>query len=162
MPPASLPPLANCALGASTIVYPANWFTLPSPSTAACRYFSSAPITTPPDPATLITGVMIVQDPAASYADALTAATNPTAWNVLANVPVTVSGLPATRIEATSTAGVPGVPVGTTRYGYLISVSGKGVWLETAGTAADAAFATAKSVVDLMASQSTLVVPIPF
>jgi hypothetical protein len=161
VPPASLPPLANCALGASTIVYPATWFTLPSPSTAACRYFSSAPITTPPDPATLITGVMIVQDPAASYAEALTAATNPTAWNVVTNVPVTLSGLPATLIEAKSTAGVPGLPVGTTRYGYLIEVTGKGVWVETAGLATDPAFSTNKSVVNLMVSQSTIVVPIP-
>ena len=64
---------------------------------------------------------MIKSDPAATYDAALAAATNPTAWNVLTNKPVTVSGLPATLIEATSTAGSPGVPAGSTRYGYLIN-----------------------------------------
>ena len=147
---------------ATTIVYPAAWHTLPPPSTGACRYFSAAPITTPPDPATLVTGVMIVPDAAATYADALTAATNPTAWNVLKNEAVTVSGLPATRIEATSTAGVPGFPVGLTRYGYLIDIAGLGAWIETGGTVTDASFGTSMSVVDLMASQSTIVPPVPF
>ena len=134
-PPASIPPTASCALtlppstAGATIVYPANWFTVTAPPTAACRYFDPAPITVPADPTTLKTAVMIQADPAATYQAALTAATNPTAWNVLTNQPVTVSGLPATRIQATSTAGTTGFPVGTTRYGYLINVGGRGVWI---------------------------------
>ena len=55
---------------------------------------------------------MIPVDTTTSYADALAAATEPTAWNVLQNESATVSGLPATRIEATSTAGSPGFPAG--------------------------------------------------
>jgi heat shock protein HslJ len=160
-PPASLPPLANCALGPSTIVYPASWFTLPAPSTAACRYFSPAPITAAPAPGAPITGIVITTDPAATYAEALTAATNPTAWNVLTNQAVTLSGFPATRIQATSTAGVPQFPADSTRYGYLIDVGGRGVWIQTGGTVGDAAFATRMTVVNLMASQSTIVPPIP-
>ena len=116
-PPASIPPTATCQLTippatqAATIVYPANWFTVTAPPTAACRYFDPAQITVPADPSTLKTAVMIQADPAASYQAALTAATNPTAWNVLTNQPVTVSGLPATRLQATSTAGTTGFPV---------------------------------------------------
>ena len=72
---------------------------------------------------------------------------------------MTVSGLPATRIQATSTAGTSGFPVGTTRYGYLINVGGRGVWIETSGTVGDAAFTTNMSVVDLMAAESTFTAP---
>ena len=164
-PPASIPPTATCQLTvppatqAATIVYPANWFTVTAPATAACRYFDPAQITVPADPSTLSTAVMIQADPAASYQAALTAATNPTAWNVLTNQPVTVSGLPATRIQATSTAGSTGFPVGTTRYGYLINVGGRGVWIQTSGTVGNAAYATNMSVVDLMASKSTFPAP---
>ena len=164
-PPASIPPTATCQLTvppatqAATIVYPANWFTVTAPPTAACRYFDPAQITVPADPSTLKTAVMIQADPAATYQAALTAATNPTAWNVLTNQPVTVSGLPATRIQATSTAGSTGFPVGTTRYGYLINVGGKGVWIQTSGTVGDAAYTTNMSVVDLMASKSTFPAP---
>jgi hypothetical protein len=156
-----LPPLANCALGTSTIAYPASWFTLPAPSTAACRYFSPAPIAAAPAPGAPITGIVIATDPAATYAEALTAATNPTAWNVLTNQAVTLSGFPATRIQATSTAGIPQFPADSTRYGYLIDIGGRGVWIETGGTLTDAAFTTRMSVVDLMASQSTIVTGIP-
>ena len=115
------------ATGSATVVYPANWHTVTAPPTAACRYFDPAAITVPADPSTLTTAVMIKSDPAATYDAALAAATNPTAWNVLTNKPVTVSGLPATQIEATSTAGSPGVPAGSTRYGYLINVRASGL-----------------------------------
>jgi heat shock protein HslJ len=166
VPPASLPPVANCALNVvvggvstqiATIVYPADWNTVAAPPTLACRYFDPEPITVPADPTTLTTAVMVKADLTITYADALAAATNPTAWNVLAQAPVTVAGLPATRIEATSTAGTPGYPVGVTRYAYLID-AGRPVWFETSGTVGDAAYDTNKSVVDLMASQSTLIV----
>ncbi len=164
-PPASLPVTATCTVVASTnatvatIVYPASWHTLTAPPAQACRYFDPNPITVPADPATLVTAVMIKSDPTASYTDALTAATNPTAWNVLVNQPVTVSGLPATRIEATSTAGSDGVAVGQTRYAYLIDAGGHPVWIETIGTVGDAAFNTNVTVVNLIASQSTIMVP---
>jgi hypothetical protein len=140
----------------ATIVYPADWNTVASPPTLACRYFDPEPITVPADPATLTTAVMVKADLTSTYQAALTAATNPTAWNVLTQQSVTVAGLPATRIEATSTAGSPGYPVGTTRYGYLIDAGGRPVWFETSGTAGSAAYNTNKSVVDLMASESTL------
>ena len=99
---------------------------------------------------------MIQTDPASTYEAALAAATNPTAWNVLKNQSVTVSGLPATLIEATSTTGSPGVPEGSTRYGYLINVGGRPAWIETVGTAGDATYTTNTSVVDLMAAESTI------
>ena len=156
-----MPPTATCALtlpgaATATIVYPSDWNTVTAPPASACRYFDPQPITVPADPATLVTAVMIKADPAATYQDALAAATNPTAWNVATNEPVTVAGLPATRIEATSTAGSPGYPAGTTRYGYLIDVGGTGAWMETTATTADATSTTNKSVVDLMASESTI------
>jgi heat shock protein HslJ len=166
-PPASLPPVATCALivptnvTVATISYPADWFTVTQPATVACRYFDPAPITVPTDPATLTTAVMIKADPAVSYQDALTAATNTTAWNVITNQPVTVSGLPATRLQTTSTAGSPGYPVGVTRYGYLIDLGGLAVWIETSGTVGSAAYSTNMSVVDLMASQSIFFAPVP-
>jgi len=143
------------ATGSATVVYPANWHTVTAPPTAACRYFDPAAITVPADPSTLTTAVMIKSDPAATYDAALAAATNPTAWNVLTNQAATVSGLPATLIEATSTAGSPGVPAGSTRYGYLINAGGHPVWIETVGTAGDATYTSNKSVVDLMAAEST-------
>ena len=74
---------------------------------------------------------------------------------MLTNEPVTVSGLPATQIEATSSAGSPGVPAGSTRYGYLIN-AGHAVWIETVGTVGNATYTSNKSVVDLMAAESTL------
>ncbi len=74
---------------------------------------------------------------------------------MLKNQSVTVSGLPATLIEATSTAGSPGVPAGSTRYGYLINV-GHAVWMETVGKVGDATYTSNTSVVDLMAAESTL------
>lgn len=161
-PPASEPPTATCTLtnvagtGSATVVYPSAWNTVTAPPAAACRYFDPAPITVPADPSTLTTAVMIKADPAATYDAALAAATNPTAWNVLTNKPVTVSGLPATLIEATSTAGSPGVPAGSTRYGYLINVGGHPAWIETVGTVGDATYTSNKSVVDLMAAESTI------
>jgi hypothetical protein len=141
--------------GSATVVYPANWNTVTAPPEAACRYFDPKPITVPADLSTLTTAVMIKGDEASTYDAALAAATNPTAWNVLKNQSVTVSGLPATLIEATSTAGVPGVPAGSTRYGYLIN-AGHAVWMETVGKVGDAAYTTNTSVVDLMAAESTI------
>ena len=104
---------------------------------------------------------MIKYDATATYADALTSATNPTAWNVSVNQPATVGGLPATRLEATSTAGSDGVPVGQTRYGYLIDAGGHPVWIETIGTVGNATYNTNVQVVNLIASQVTITPPAP-
>lgn len=165
-PPPSIPPLAQCTIpGASgaavlaTISYPSAWHTVTAPPTLACRYFDPNPITVPADPTTLDTAVEIASDPTVTYDDALTAATNPTAWNVITNVPVTISGLPAVRLQATSTAGTPDVPVGATRYGYLIDAGGHPVWIATVGTAGDPAFVSDSLVVDVMASKSTITPP---
>ena len=100
---------------------------------------------------------MIKADPTASYSDALTAATNPTAWNVTVNQPATVAGLPAQRIEATSTAGSDGIAVGQTRYGYLVDAGGLPFWIYTVGTVGDATYNTNVTVVNLIASQVTIV-----
>ena len=83
----------------ATIVYPADWFTVATPPNLACRYFDPAEITVPADPTTLTTAVMIKTDPLGTYTDALAAATDPANWTVATNEAVTVSGLPATRIE---------------------------------------------------------------
>jgi heat shock protein HslJ len=163
-PPASVPPTATCTLNATTggttvpaaiVSYPANWFTVTSPANLACRYFDPAQITVPSDPSTLQTAVMIQTDPASTYEAALAAATNPTAWNVLQQQPATVGGQPATKIEATSTAGSQGYPPGVTRYGYLLNVAGKAAWIVTSGTLGSAAYTTNTQVVDLMASKVT-------
>ncbi len=70
-----------------------------------------------------------------------------------------MSGLPATKIEATSTAGSAGIPVGSTRYGYLIDYGGRPAWIVTSGKIGNTGYATKMSVVDLIASQSTITVP---
>lgn len=161
VPPASMPPTATCQLVipssvSISVVYPANWFTTTEPTTIACQYFDPAAITVPADPATLKTAVMIKADPATTYQDALTAATNPADWTVLTNEPVTIGGLPATRLQATATISTPEVSAGATRYGYLIDAAGHPLWIETTGTVGDATYTTNMSVVDLIASQSTL------
>lgn len=167
VPPQSVPPTATCQLSVTsngatvpvaTIVYPASWNTVTAPPTAACRYFDPDPITVPADPSTLTTAVMIKGDPASTYEDALAAATNPTAWNVTTEKPVTLpGGLQATQIEATSTAGSPGFPAGTSRYGFLLDIGGKPAWIETSGTAGTSEYQTNVSVVNLMASKSTFI-----
>jgi heat shock protein HslJ len=161
-PPASVPPVATCDLSAGTggptvkVAYPADWNTVTTPPAAACRYFDPAPITVPADLATLTTAVMIKSNPGSTYQAALSAATNPTAWNVLRNESATVLGLPATLVEATSSAGSPGYPAGSTRYGYLIDVAGAPAWIETVGTVGSTAYTTNTSVVDLIAAESTI------
>ena len=164
-PPASMPPVATCALtvepslAVATIVYPADWYTVTQPPTVACRYFDPAEIKVPADPATLTTAVMVTADLTVPYADALAAATDPANWTVLMNEPVTDSGLPATRVEATSTSDASGFPAGITRYGYQIDLGGGSAWIETSGTVGDPTYVEYMSVVDLIASQSTITPP---
>ena len=164
-PPASVPPTATCELivptdvTLATITYPANWNTLASPETLACRYFDPQPIVVPADPATLTTAVMIKADQTETYEELLTAATDPAAWTVLRNQPVTISGLPARRIEATSVADSSGYPVGVTRFSYLIDLGERAAWIETSGTLGDETYVANTVVVSLMASQSTFTPP---
>jgi heat shock protein HslJ len=164
-PSGSLPPIATCTLTAAGVVasariaYPAAWFTVAAPPNLACHVFDPAPITVPADPSTLVTAVQLTVDPSLSFAAALASATNLTAWNVLVNEPATAAGLPAQRIEATSTVGSPGFPPGATRYGYLINLGAASAWIQTSGTVGQATFVTNSSVVDLMAAQSTIVRP---
>ncbi len=165
VPPASIPPTATCQLVipssvAITVVYPETWFTTTTPTTIACQYFDPAAITVPTDPANLKTAVMIKADTSTTYQDALAAATNPADWTVLTNEPVTIGGLPATRLQATAKISTPEVSAGATRYGYLIDSAGHPLWIETSGTVGDATFTTNMSVVDLIVSQST-VTPTP-
>ena len=164
-PPSPLPSTTSCAITGTagsqvaTIVYPADWFTVTEPASAACRNFSPTPITVP-DPSVVGTAVSIVEQPLVPYANAVASATDPTVWTVTANVPVTISGLPATRVEATSTSTASGYPVGTTRYAYLIDLgTGGTAAIQTSGTAGDPAYAENVSVVDLMASSSTFTAP---
>jgi hypothetical protein len=100
---------------------------------------------------------MIVTDATTSYEDAITAATNSTAWNVLINQPATVGGNPATLIEATSTTGSPGVAVGQTRFAYIVNVGGNAASIQTVGTVGDATFNTNAGVTTLIASQVVFV-----
>jgi heat shock protein HslJ len=162
-PPASLPPVAECAIPGpsgtvlATITYPRAWFTVAEPPEIACRYFDPAEIVIPADPATVTAAVSIV-GAGASYADAVTAATDPVAWDVLDQAAVTVSGLPATFVEATSTSDAAGVPVGTTRYAYIIDYSVlTAVVIQTQGVVDDATYDTNTSVVDLIAAESTII-----
>ena len=160
-PPPSAGPTSTCTLtspsGAqlATIAYPQAWHTLSAPPQAACRYFDPNPISVPTDPGTLDAAVTVRPD-VASYDDAVAAATDAANWNVLQSTQVTVSGLPATLVEATSTAAESGTPVGTTLYQYIIDYGASGTLsIQTSGTAGDAAYEANTQVVDQMAQAST-------
>ena len=85
------------------------------------------------------------------YQDAVADATDPASWEVLQSTPVTVSGLPATLVEATATASG-----GATSYSYIIDFGDGGtVSIATSGTIASPEYVTNTSVVDLMAAEST-------
>ena len=164
-PPASAPPSATCALtgpsGAqlASVVYPQSWYTLTEPADAACRYFDPNPISVPTEPGTVAAAITIRPD-AAAYDDAVLAATDPANWTVVQSVPVTVSGLAATRIEATSIAPESGTPVGITLYSYIIDYGPAGtLTIQTSGTAGDSVYVANTLVVNLMAQASTFTPP---
>ena len=109
----------------------------------------------PTDPGTLDAAITVRPD-VTSYDDAVAAATDAANWNVLQSTQVTVSGLPATLVEATSTAAESGTPVGTTLYQYIIDYGASGTLsIQTSGTAGDAAYEANTQVVDQMAQAST-------
>jgi hypothetical protein len=160
-----MPPSATCALTSpsgtplATIVYPQAWHTLSEPPEAACRYFDPNPISVPTEPGTVDAAIAVKPD-VALYDDAVLAATDPANWTVLQSVPVTLSGLPATRVEATSIAVESGTPVGTTLYSYIIDYGPAGtLTIQTSGTAADPAYVANTAVVTLMAQASTFTPP---
>ena len=164
-PPASAPPSATCVLtgqsGAqlASIVYPQSWYTLTEPADAACRYFDPNPISAPTEPGTVAAAITVRPD-AAAYDDAVLAATDPANWTVIQSVPVTVSGLPATRIEATSIASESGTPVGVSLYSYIIDYGVAGtLTIQTSGTAGDSTYVANTLVVNLMAQASTFTPP---
>ena len=69
---------------------------------------------------------------------------------------MTVSGLQATLVEATSTTAESGTPVGTTLYQYIIDYGAGGTLsIQTSGTAGDAAYPANTQVADQMAQAST-------
>jgi len=108
---------------------------------------------------TLEVAVTIRLEANVSYADAIAAATDPSAWDVASSTAYTVAGFPATLVEATSTDASSGVPVGSTRYAYFLDIGANGTAvIGTTGTAGDA-FDANTATVDLIASQSTVSAP---
>jgi hypothetical protein len=143
----------------ASIAYPQEWHTVPPPSTSACHYFDSNPISLPSDGSAPDVAVTVQAD-VSSYGAAVAAATDPANWTVVQNVEATVSGLEATLVEATSTAAESGTPVGTTLYSYIIDYGGSGtVTIQTSGTSGDAEYTASTQVADLMAQASTFTPP---
>jgi heat shock protein HslJ len=154
--PSAPPTAAFCELkttGGATvaqIAYPGTWFTVSTPANLSCQYFDPAPITVPADPATLTTAIQAsVTD--TTYADAVTAATDTTAWTVQQQTQLTLDNLPATMVAATAASDAAGIPAGTSRVAYLVDVGAAGtVTLWTAGTAGDESFADYAAILSLM------------
>ena len=96
-------------------------------------------------------------DATATYTDALTSAQLHTAWERANAGDVGASPLRASRRLGISDS----VPVGQTRYGYLIDAGGHPVWIETIGTVGNATYNTNVQVVNLIASQVTITPPAP-
>jgi heat shock protein HslJ len=164
-PPPSLPPAATCDLVSAAgdtlgvISYPEAWSTLTEPAELACRYFDPEPIAVPDDPATLETAVTIA-DEAIAYEDAVAAATETASWDITRQADVTISGLPATFVEAVALSDDAGLAVGTSRFAYLIDLGSAGtVTIATTGTAGDAAYVANSTVATLMAATSTFTAP---
>jgi heat shock protein HslJ len=164
-PPPSIPPTATCDLVApdgpslATLAYPESWSTLAEPAELACRYFDPEPITVPDDPATLQTAVMVAATET-PFADAIGAATDPANWDVTLQTDVTIGGQAATLVEAVATQETDGVPVGTSRFMYIIDYGAAGtVTIRTTGIADDSAYEANKSVATLMAVASTFTPP---
>ena len=162
-PPTFAPDVATCTLNTAggvkvaTIAYAASWSTVTTPANLACQYFDPAPITVPADPTTLVTAIMASSSDT-SYADAVTAATDASSWDVTAQQDLKLSGLDATAIAATATAASAGIPVGTSRYAYLVDVGSSGtVTMWTTGTVGEGEFANDSTILSLMVAQSTFV-----
>jgi hypothetical protein len=159
-----MPATATCSVdgaGGATanIVYPADWYTIDSPSGMACRYFDPAPITVPDDPLTLETAVMLMLEANVVYDDAIRAATDEASWSVTTETAYTIMGRPATLIEATSTDATSGYAVGTVRYAYIVDLVANGTgFIQTTGSPGDALDASVTTV-DVIASTSVISAP---
>jgi hypothetical protein len=128
-----------------------------TPANLACQYFDPAPITVPADPATLTTAIQSSVT-ATPFADAVTAATDPAAWTVVSQENLTLDNLAATLVEATAVTDANGVPVGISRFAYLIDVGGAGtITLWTTGTVDGTDFESNSAIVSLMAEFSDFV-----
>ena len=87
-----------------------------------------------------------------------TAATDASSWDVTAQQDLKLSGLDATAIAATATADSAGIPVGTSRYAYLVDVGSSGtVTMWTVGTVGEGEFANDSTILSLMVSQSKFI-----
>ena len=111
------------------ITYPASWYTVTSPADLACQYFDPSPITVPSDPDTLVTTIMATSS-ATSYNDAVEAATDASSWDVTQQQELTLDGLDATLVAATSTADSAGIPPGTSQFAYLVDVGSSGTVID--------------------------------
>jgi hypothetical protein len=125
----------------------------------ACRYFDPEPITVPDDPLSLEAAVTIQLQPSLAYADAVTAATDPSLWTVASTATYTVAGYPATLVQATATSDASGLPTGTSRYAYLLDLGANGTAVLGTTSATGAPPAANTSTVDLIAAESTVAAP---
>jgi heat shock protein HslJ len=164
-PPPVIPTVETCDLRTSdgttlaAIVYPGSWFTLAEPAELACRYFDPEQITVPTDPATLVTAVQASID-STSYSDAVAAATDTANWQVRQRQELTIDNLPAIAIDAQATTDAAGIPVGTSRFAYLIDVRSAGtLMLWTTGSADDQGYKERAGVVTLMTQASVVQAP---
>ena len=164
-PPIELPPTASCALvppgapAVATIVYPGDWATVTAPPELACRYFDPEPITIPPD-GSPVQAAVHVDLAAASYQDAIAAATDPASWNVIAQSEVDVGGTAVTCIGAVAVIDTAGIPAGDASYACLADVQAAGtVVLRTTGTPGDEVFESKAAIVSLMTMASTFTPP---
>jgi heat shock protein HslJ len=164
-PPSVLPTITSCNLvtadgvNVAVIVYPKTWSTLTEPPELACRYFDPEPITVPADPASLETDVRASTE-ATPFADAKAAAIDPAAWNVRKTVDLTLDNLPAIAVEAEATTDAAGVPVGTSRFAYLIDLGAVGtVTIWTTGAPDDPAYPARAALVTLMTGMSVFQAP---
>ncbi len=164
-PPIELPPIASCALvppgspAVATIVYPGDWSTVTAPPELACRYFDPEPISVPADGSPVQAAVQADLS-ATSYQDAISAATDPAAWNVIAQSEADVGGTAVTCVGAIAVVGTAGIPAGNASYACLANVQAAGtVVLRTTGTSGDDVFESHAAIVSLMTMASTFTPP---
>jgi heat shock protein HslJ len=161
-PPPSVPPTAECSPDledplTATIVYPSSWSVVTDPAVPACQFFNPQPVVVPPDPANLQTAITVTFDPDSTYADAVADATDPATWTDITTAQITVAGLPATVVEATSTLDDGPVPNGSASFAYYVDLGDAGVAVfQTIGEPADAAFDEQSIVLTIMAALSTI------
>ncbi len=145
----------------ATIAYPSTWSTITEPvegvpaEQLVCRYFDRQPITVPDDPTT-VTAPVTIDVIYVPYAEAVTVATDGSAWQVTDTVEVDADGHAATMVAATATAEAAGIPVGSSRVAYFVDAGEVGtIVLSTVGAADDPDLARNAAVLTLMVEAST-------